>query len=416
LAIAAIVSVLALTSHPAGIATVAPLVATLPAAAQWLRKSGLTSAVAAAAVAIAAIALAITSATLDSDLETRVGLARIARSNGAHDEPFWHEYLRYTQFDANGGDTAVRHLSVGLLWFAVLAFLLRGQTGARLPSFLPTRALVAGLGLFALIPSKWPWHFGVLLGLGAVAFATEAARLHERHASFDRRGTRPLALLLTSVGLVLWSWNATGDWSPLDLHKSMWSGAFGFRGAGLFLLALIFWAAFVPTLARRLGWSQPPSAPTSLAIRLTIVGCYAAIATTLAMFATDAIRSEWTIARQNLSALVGSHACGLVNQFNSSDDRLRPLAHGGVPSLVAPEFALDFPCSLAPRPDRGLTQIPAVVVAGDMSLVREPAAPFSAISDLYTLTPVHVGPGLMVTYAVDRILPGYVRTSVDRSS
>ena len=416
LGIATLVAAMAATAHPAGLLAGAPLLAGIPEVVRWVRGRGAAIAVSTIGVLLAGAAVVVTCATLNSDVSTRTALARAARENDVHSVPFWREYVRYDLFDQYGGGTAVRHFSLGFLVFAVFLFAIRHRRreGGDATSY-AARSLVIALVLLAFVPSKWPWHFGALVGVGAVAFAAEAA-FYRRSAAEPRSFVRPGVLVALGAVVVLWSWGAEGSWSPLDLRESNWQGVFGFHGAGPALLSIAVACALLPTMLQRLRRPRPgiPS-PGRFAFRLLATSSLAAIVVTCGVLASDAARSDWTIARQNIETLTSRSTCGLADILTPFDARLEPLATGNSAALIAPPYVLHFPCASSPATEAGLIEIPAVVVVDSETwLIHELDAPFSALTDLFRLRPVATGAGRIVAYAVVRRVDGRVRADAAR--
>ena len=70
---------------------------------------------------------------------------------------------------------------------AVLAFLLRRRR-ERASLDLASASLGVALRLLIATPSKWPWHFGALVGIAAVAVASETIRLSQGRRGRTRLG------------------------------------------------------------------------------------------------------------------------------------------------------------------------------------------------------------------------------------
>jgi cell wall arabinan synthesis protein len=219
-------AVLAATAHPAGTVSAAPVLVSLPYVGRWLRAHGARIIPLLAALLSATLALALVLFTLDADLRTRLDDARIVRAGDLHSEPWWHEYMRYTNFDGFGGGTAIRRLSLALLILATLSALTRRRLSHAGASTTPGYTLAIGLGLLAFVPSKWPWHFGTLAAVGAVAMAAEVAHLISSSRAQSTWPLRQLAALLTVSTACLWAWWGPIAGSPLELQTIRWSDAF----------------------------------------------------------------------------------------------------------------------------------------------------------------------------------------------
>ena len=167
LAAATIAIALALSAHPTGLVAAAPLIAAAPLVFRTLRASRLLAATF-AGLSFAALALIVVLATLDTDLSHLLVDAAIARTGDTHAYSIWDEYLRYTQFDEGAGLPLLK-FSLAFMLASVIAVLARVRSVPVSVSLLPARSVAIGLVSLAFIPSKWPWHFGALVAIAAVA-------------------------------------------------------------------------------------------------------------------------------------------------------------------------------------------------------------------------------------------------------
>ena len=198
LAIAAVLIPLALTAHPTGVVALAPLIVVLPTAFRWARGEP------AAAVALftASGALLLVLAFVGSDVEQRARDAQTISSVSATVVKWQQELVRYEPLSEDdfagvgGWGTPLRRAAVALMFLAVLAYFGRARGGARTVLDLPAPTLALALLLLVSTPSKWPWHFGALIGLGAVAVAAETARLRRDLA--DARGWKSARLSVSA--------------------------------------------------------------------------------------------------------------------------------------------------------------------------------------------------------------------------
>jgi hypothetical protein len=226
LTIALPAAVLAATAHPAGTVGAAPVLVSLPYIGRWLRAQGVRVSPLLAALLSATLALAFVLVTLDADLRTRLDDARVVRAGDLHSEPWWREYMRYTNFDGFGGGSAIRRLSLALLLLATLSALTRRRPGRADASTTPGYTLAIALVLLAFVPSKWPWHFGTLAAVGAVAMTAEVAHLIASSRASSTWGLRKFAALLAVSTACLWAWWGPIAGSPLELQTIRWSDVF----------------------------------------------------------------------------------------------------------------------------------------------------------------------------------------------
>jgi len=409
LAVAVSATVFATTAHPTGLVAGAPLLAAAPEIVGWLRRGERRILFAFGALLLAGLALALVLFTIDADLATRLSDARLAREGDVHAEPWWREYIRYTTFDAWGGGIAIRRLSVALIMLSVVALLTRRRSAVTGVLVLPARSVVVALALLALVPSKWPWHFGAIAAVGAVALAAEVARLIGERDEPRWRAIRPI-LALASVGaIVLWSWRAPG-WSLLDLQETSWRSGFN-ADSFLVLIAIL---AISTAVSIRSG-SKREGLEASVGRALAIVS-FAAVGLTCAILIRDAAVTAWSPARQNLEALAGRSSCGLAHQLRGEGNVSDLLADPNAPVYLEPLVTPYFPCATIPTIEDGLVEVPRFVVfqRRPRLLLDERDSPFAAVSDLYGLTSIAHGPREVEVLSVADTIPGFVRVDADR--
>jgi len=410
LTIAVPAAVLAATAHPAGLVAAAPLLAGAPEMVGWLRRGGRRLLLAFGALLLAALALALVLFTIDADLTTRLSDARVAREGDFHAEPWWREYVRYARFDAYGGGTAIRRLSLALLLLSVLALLTRRRAARTGVLTLPARSVAVALVLLAFVPSKWPWHFGALAAMGAVATAAEVARLLRERDQPGWQTIRPVFALAAVGAVTLWSWSAPGAWGLLDLQETSWRS--GFNPYSFLVLASILVVVAVRSLrAGREGGLLEGIVGKAMAIVL-----FAAVGLTALILIRDAAVTAWSPARQNLEAIAGRSSCGLAHQLRGEGYVFELLADPETPVYLEPPLAVYFPCSTTPALEDGLVEVPRLVVVQSdrRRLLDERDSPFAAVSDLYGLTSVAHGPRGVEVLSVADAVPGLVRLDADR--
>ena len=415
LAVAVPAVVFAATAHPAGLVAASPMLAATPEMIRWLRSGVRRLPLAFGALALAGLTLALVVFTLDADLQTRIGDARLLREGEFHNEPWWREYIRYTQFDEFGGATAARRLSLALLLLSVAAWLTRSRHARTGVLTLPARSVAVALVLLAFTPSKWPWHFGALAAVGAVATAAEVARLIRVRTQPGRVPVRSICALVVVGAAALWSWRAPGSWSSLDLQKARWNDGFGVKGYGWMVVALILAAVLTIRKRRRLRAGQRLDRLPAIVGWAVPVVSFAVVVVTVTILLIDAAISPWSPTRQNLEALAGGGSCGLAHQLHGNGDVVDLLEAPESPTLLVPPVGVYFPCTTIPSIVGGVVEIPRLIVfeSSPWPLYGRDG-PLAAISDLYQLEGIARGPRGVEVHSVVDDVPGYVRVDVVR--
>jgi hypothetical protein len=350
LAASGVLVALAISAHPAGIVSLAPILVITPTLFRWARPR-----VALATTIVAAAgALVVTLGFVGADVEQRRADSGTIRNFGGVATSSWSDELeRYRLLHYA---PPLQRALVALMILAVLAYLLRPRNPKSSPLLnLPGAALAASFLLLIATPSKWPSHFGVVLGVTAVASAVETARLRE--SGRRARGWHALPLLViaaTAVAAAV-SWSPRGSWNALDLRTLDWS--LGFERhvtlstlAGALPLLLLLAGAAVFALARR-DPEGVREAPWRVAQWTAALLAAPLIVYTLAILVADSVKTDsWTLARQNVDTLRGHAGCGLAGearlQVTSSMRTLRI-----VPSTAA---VTPVPRWVPPAPADGL--------------------------------------------------------------
>jgi hypothetical protein len=331
LAAAGMFVALALAAHPAGLITVAPLLAIGPQVVRWVRGQNWTASV---VVGGAVLAIFLTVLTVGSDLHQRLSEARLARTAGDATASWRGELSRY---EIAGGveGTTLRHLSVALMLAALIGYLARSRRSSKL-DLAPT-SLAFTLVLLIATPSKWAWHFGALAGLAALVVAVEIARLRADRETLNWP-IRPLLAFGVAILVVSWSLGFTDDWSSgFGLRTLNWTFSFERRVTlvrlGLVGFALVF-AGFVLLAWVRHGRAGAWKSPWSMVPWLVPLVVLPLVVLNIAMLAADAVKTPaWTLAAQNVDSLQGNEGCGLADDTRVaapwSFQPLRPLGRNG---------------------------------------------------------------------------------------
>jgi hypothetical protein len=308
-ATAAVLLVLAVSSHHAGIVALAPVLVAAPALFRWARGHFAV----ATTIGAATCALLATLLFVGSDLEQRRLDAQITRLYGAT-ETWRDEIARYAFLSAEDYGTPLRRLSVALMGLVVLAFLLRASRERRGLLDFPATVLTVGLVLLVLTPSKWPSHFGALIAFAAIAFGAEAARLRDEGLRAVRWRAWPVFALVAASAVAAWSWWTREQWNVIDLRTLDWHPAFEDSIPIAQLAALLPLGALGAVVAVAFARSRRdrlPQAPWRVAAWTGPLLAVPLIAFTVALLLADALKTDgWTLTRQNVG---GSAECGLAD-------------------------------------------------------------------------------------------------------
>jgi Mycobacterial cell wall arabinan synthesis protein/Arabinosyltransferase concanavalin like domain len=320
LAAIAVLVPLAITAHPVGVVALAPLIVVAPTMIRWARSRPASS----ATIATSAIALLLVLAFVGSDVAQRSTDAQVVRESSDTVVGWRDEIVRYDVFSAvrtvelSGYGTPLRRASVALIVLAILAFaVLRGRRRSTSLDHIPTSALAVALVLLISTPSKWPWHFGALIGLAALAVAAETGRLRSEEQPSSGSTLRPLIAIGAAVLAIAWTWSPQGLWNPLDLRTLEWNRPFdGFPGVGvaigipLLALAGVFVARMRRTADSRIGrgwWFASWTVPALLLPMILFTAGF--------LVADTAATPSWTPTRQSLEGVRGDAGCGLADDL-----------------------------------------------------------------------------------------------------
>jgi hypothetical protein len=328
LVLAAVLIVFALAAHPAGIVSLAPLLVTVPILWEWARQRLSVL----ATIITSSIALLVVLGFVGSDLELRMSDARAIHMYANVVAGWRDESARYSLLFTPGHEIPLRHGFVALMIAAILAYVMRKKGGAERASLdLASAALGIALILLVATPTKLPYHFGALLGVAAVAVASETARL--RHDSRLSQGWRVVPFLATGVTAVAiaWSWEPRSAWNAFDLRSLSWVLGFESRfplSVLAPLLPLIALAVVGVVELARGRTERLDRVPWLVASWSAVLLIVPVIAFTAGVLVVDTLKTDsWTLTRQNLDTLRGNLGCGLADDsFVAATGSMKPVA------------------------------------------------------------------------------------------
>jgi hypothetical protein len=408
LTIATPAAALAVTAHTTGLVALAPLLAGHRVILRLLRSDGRQMIVRVAALVAAACAFGLVVYTIGADLGTRFADARLVREGGLHSEPPWREYLRYADFDDQGGATAVRRLSLALLLLSVVAVLTRRRSICSEVMVLPAHSVGVALLLLAFVPSKWPWHFGALAGIGAVAVAAEASRIGREHRTYRRIDVRLAVGFLTIAAAAMWAWTRLREWTPFDLQGLHWDDAFNVYS--LLVVCGLVVAAVIAGRRRALSSDSGAGRRSDVIGAALVIVSFSVVALTGATVIVDAATTSWSLARQNLESIAARTACDLADEWDQKGALGRQMADSTTRTFVIPTLLPYLPCVAIPKIKGGFVEAPnLLVVHADGWPFTRADSPFVGASDLYRYRVVARGPHGTVVYSVRRSFSGFGR-------
>jgi hypothetical protein len=290
---------LAVTVHPSGAVSIAPLALCIPRFVRDARARVVVDPLGLASVSAVGIAWTLLLAFVDSDTDARNESVRLIRVGGGHGEGVFQELHRYLRLSDPGASPA-RRLFVALLLllvgFAILSFVRKRDLGERLPA----ASVGLGLLLLSINPSKWIWHFGVFVGLCAVAIGFEMSWLSRAGIRRELR----IGFALVVLTLAVWATSQTNTWGPLDMGRLNLNRLPGPFMTIVCVVAIAIVLAGVLGLVRRAHVIILPALVTSVA------------ALTITLFAVDAFAtSGWTTGRQTVASVVGHDGCGVASDL-----------------------------------------------------------------------------------------------------
>jgi hypothetical protein len=372
LSVALVLVALAVTAHPAGLVALAPLLAALPRAVRWARRQP----AAAAALVTATAAVFLVLAFVGSDLQQVRADAETQREVGDAVRTPLDELARYVELFEGVYQPPARKASAAIILLSILAFAVRRRVKGRPLFDLPSFALWLSLFLLVATPSKWPQHFGTLLGLAAVAAACETARLREEAAQADRRRFLRLLVIPATALVAVFVWYSRDPWNVFDLRHSTWRADFESQlsiTVLAILLPVLFVGAVVATLLIRGDRERLRAIPWQAARWALPVLAVPVVAFTALVLLADAAKTDsWTLARQNVDVLRRTPGCGVADVDRVAvTSSMRPLPVAGK----------------AEGDETGSVPVPPVDGLARFALRRSPAGPASSRTPWFAVTP-----------------------------
>lgn len=343
LIVAGTTAALALSIHPAGIVALAPLIALVPHVWRWLQQVGRTAWFDLATAVLAVSALGLLLLFVDTDLDSwQFGNSLLVDS--AHNLTWRDELTRYDLLFSHpefAFGTTARQASIVFPFLAVPLFLTRRKRGREPLLDLVGQSLILSVGLIAFTPSKWPWQFGALGLIAALAISVEIERLR---ADRPNRVGRQLLVIGSALAGSILVWSSISTWSQWVLVQHPFEkggkGVIGFDLSRPLPWLMVVAASFILLAVIILRRTSKLRVRTAVATWLGSVSSWAIAASTalvvvvtIAAFMFDAARTApaWSVGGQSIDELLGGPTCGIA------DDLLAANASRGVPLALAPE-------------------------------------------------------------------------------
>ena len=382
------------TTHPAGLVAAAPLISEWRTIGAWAIRNRFVV----AACGMTAMAVFLLLFAFDGDLAARATDVDLVRSSGSHplswrDEPeryFWitNPSLPWT--------TPIRRAHVAAILLVPLAHLLLRRNGQSTDATVASRALLIGICLLAVTPSKWPWHFGALVPLAAAV----SAFLGQSIARHRPRTTYAIGLAAGCGLLLTWAWSKSFRWALIDLRTLAWAGDADVQPTtwsalsfwlGIPLVFAATWFIIGTARTRRLeGVSNSIASGMLWSVPVMVL---LTLGVTVGTFLADArSTSGWTLFSQNRASLTREH-CGLaeglavdrvgdryqivgfddlsVQSASTEDHRWSNSIPQGLPGLlsdpdlnvlISPDLMMFFPCAAPLAPSGGVLPVPDIVI------------------------------------------------------
>lgn len=329
---------LALSIHPAGVVSAAPLILAIPSIVAWVKAQPRARTLPLGASILIGVAVLILAVLSVGDAAFWSAARGAFTAEEAHSGRFLNELARYSGlFDAPYSNS-VRQLSVVLPFVAPLMFILRRRSQRRPESDIPVLTFVIAILLLALTPSKWIWHFGSLTPLAAAAVGMESNRWRNERSDVSKAGAVLVFATVTAISIAVWDgwfgWNLLALSKLEDLQRV--SGVISNPAA--LLTAVLVGSIAVSIAINRRVQSQPSVAHSmhDVSAWLAPITALFAVGISILVFAIDGLLLSpgWSLARQNLSELRSSGCGAAEDVIVHSDEQAIPLASTSLTQMV----------------------------------------------------------------------------------
>jgi hypothetical protein len=307
-------SALAVSVHPAGVVSLAPLVLALPAARSWVQANGRQALVLLIAPLLLAAALVVLVVLSAGDMDFLLRSMDQFRAESEHSAGLLEEHLRYSALFESVHSNSIRRLSVLLPLCSLVTFILRHSRRRSMDLDTPILAFALSLLLLTLTPSKWIWHFGSLAPVAAAAVAVETYRWKNQDPVSPRHRPMLAAAFVSVVVIAAWADGWFG-WNLLALERfdnlQVVTEDLGLP-APIALMALVtLLVCVLHLLLRRHPHRARYEAVHRLSYSIAPISAFIAIGLTLAIFTADGVflTRGWSPAKQNLAQIL-EPTCG----------------------------------------------------------------------------------------------------------
>jgi arabinosyltransferase A len=210
-------SALAISIHPAGIVSLAPLVVAVPVLVDELQQRRLETAFHLGAVTMIAGGLLVLALGSVGDHDFWAASANTFRVADSHSATWLDETVRYESLFGDDHSSAPRRLSVLLPLASSVMFFLRRRRHSDPQEYAHVGVFLVATALLALTPSKWFWHFGTLAPLAALCVGVEASSWNKQQPKPGPEGPRLVIPLVIAVLVSAIGWRGGFGWNVIAL-------------------------------------------------------------------------------------------------------------------------------------------------------------------------------------------------------